>query len=393
MRSGGEPVPGRLLFMRSGGEPVRAGSCSCGAAASQPRAPVHAERRQPVRAGSCSCGAAASQPRLVTASGVVRIGGLGVGASGWGGPDEGAWLGLGEVPAGALLEAMVGPAAGAEIAVAGPSALVMGNGVIEVGTVGGLAACRGPAGLVPGCDKFAESWWWPVGRAGPVVRASAGAGARGAAGVAGAGEVAGAGVALGDGLPGRFQRSGKHAIETVRIKSALMRPGWVCQAGGHNERDQADQACRRRLAGGAGAADTGDGDGVPCAVDDDYSPFGSGVAGREGGELASCLRGDRAEAAELPGLGDDPGESPPGDGEVQQPGAAGPTGKPSECPRAGRCQPAGSRSGDRDAWPGRIPCPVLLAGARTVRSTRLGRAIAADGTDWPIRFIRGTAVI
>src|ERR1700733_2289334 len=75
---------------------------------------------------------------------LVRVGG--VGASGGRGPAEDAGAGLGEGPAGVLLEAVVAAADGAEVAGAGQPALVEWDRVVEVGAPGGLAAAGAAAG-------------------------------------------------------------------------------------------------------------------------------------------------------------------------------------------------------------------------------------------------------
>src|SRR5262249_15309055 len=82
----------------------------------------------------------------------VGVGRGGVGAACGCGEFEVAGLGLGERPAGQGLELVVGPAAAAKIAGAGAAALVPGEGVIQVGAPGGLAAAGLAAGLVAGVD-------------------------------------------------------------------------------------------------------------------------------------------------------------------------------------------------------------------------------------------------
>src|SRR3984957_14157210 len=103
---------------------------------------------------------------------LVRVGG--VGASGGRGPAEDAGAGLGEGPAGVLLEAVVAAADGAEVAGAGQPALVEWDRVVEVGAPGGLAAAGAAAGVVAGGDVLADAGRWPVGRRGGGVGAAAG---------------------------------------------------------------------------------------------------------------------------------------------------------------------------------------------------------------------------
>src|SRR5580692_266875 len=109
-------------------------------------------------------------------SGGVRVGCGGVGASGWGGELEVAGGGLGEGPAGELLDLVVAAAVAAEVAGAGRAALVVGGGVVEVGVAGGLAAAGVAAGLVAGGDVVADVGGGPVGGGGGGVGAAAGRG-------------------------------------------------------------------------------------------------------------------------------------------------------------------------------------------------------------------------
>src|SRR6185437_576811 len=93
----------------------------------------------------------------------VCVGRGGVGAAGGGGEVEVVGAGLGEGPAGELLDDVVDAAAGAQIARAGPAALVPGGGVVQVRVPGGLAAAGVAAGLVAGGDVVAEGGAGAVG--------------------------------------------------------------------------------------------------------------------------------------------------------------------------------------------------------------------------------------
>jgi hypothetical protein len=66
-------------------------------------------------------------------------------------------LGLGHLPAALLLDLVVGTAVCAEIAAAGPAALVVGDGVVQVRLPGGLPAARLAAGLIAGVDELPEA--------------------------------------------------------------------------------------------------------------------------------------------------------------------------------------------------------------------------------------------
>ncbi|HYK67122.1 MAG TPA: hypothetical protein VEV45_04190, partial [Streptosporangiaceae bacterium] len=68
-------------------------------------------------------------------------------------PGHVAWLVLGEVPAGCLLGAVVSPAQGGEVAFAGPAAVVVGGGVVEVALAGGAAAAGEGAAPLPDGDQ------------------------------------------------------------------------------------------------------------------------------------------------------------------------------------------------------------------------------------------------
>ncbi len=75
---------------------------------------------------------------------------------------------------GVVLEQVVEAAQAAEVAAACSSAVVEGNGVIQVAAPGGLPATRGPAGQVPGGDVFLQPRRGPVGGAGRAVGAASG---------------------------------------------------------------------------------------------------------------------------------------------------------------------------------------------------------------------------
>src|SRR5215469_8166409 len=79
-------------------------------------------------------------PRHSDPLGGVPPGLLDVGATGRGGPDVPAWLGLGEGPAGHLLDLVAAAGAGAGVAGVGEPALVIGDGVLEVAVAGGAGA-------------------------------------------------------------------------------------------------------------------------------------------------------------------------------------------------------------------------------------------------------------
>ncbi|HUK69989.1 MAG TPA: hypothetical protein VLW50_14755, partial [Streptosporangiaceae bacterium] len=55
---------------------------------------------------------------------------------------EDAWLGLGELPAGSLLDLVVSAAQGSEVAFAGPAAVLVGECVVAV-ALGRVAAAAG----------------------------------------------------------------------------------------------------------------------------------------------------------------------------------------------------------------------------------------------------------
>ena len=80
----------------------------------------------------------------------------GVGAAAGGGPCHVAGLGLGECPAGGLLEVMVVPADGTKIAFTGPPAEVVGDRMIQIAGGGGAAAAGPRTGRLPYFDDVAE---------------------------------------------------------------------------------------------------------------------------------------------------------------------------------------------------------------------------------------------
>src|SRR5262252_4982509 len=93
-----------------------------------------------------SCCASSRRPGF---SDGVGVGAGGVGAPGGGGPGELAGPGLLQLPPGMLLELVVAAAGAAEVAAAGPAVVFVGQGVVQVGTPGRLAAGRVAAGPIP----------------------------------------------------------------------------------------------------------------------------------------------------------------------------------------------------------------------------------------------------
>src|ERR1700722_16823640 len=89
-------------------------------------------------------------------SGWVTLGVLGVYAAGGGGPLVPAGPGLGDGPAGALLDVVAGPASGSGIARTRLAALVVGRGVLKIGLASGAVAGRERAGAVADLDEVAE---------------------------------------------------------------------------------------------------------------------------------------------------------------------------------------------------------------------------------------------
>src|SRR5271170_7192816 len=104
----------------------------------------------------------------------MSVGAGDVGTAGRRGPREPAGPGLFQLPAGVLLELVVLPAGAAEVAAAGPSVLVVGDGVVQVGAPGGLTAGAEPAGHIPGGDMLAQPRRRPVRRRLAGVHAPAG---------------------------------------------------------------------------------------------------------------------------------------------------------------------------------------------------------------------------
>jgi len=86
----------------------------------------------------------------------VFHGSLGVGAVAGGGPLVQPGLGLGDGPAVRLLDPVAAAAACCAVAGAGPAALVVGDGVVEVGVAGVRGAGGEGAGAVADLDQVAE---------------------------------------------------------------------------------------------------------------------------------------------------------------------------------------------------------------------------------------------
>src|ERR1700759_3618589 len=95
--------------------------------------------------------------------GGVALRGLDVNATGRGGPLMPARLGLRYVPPFRLLHLMAGPAAGAGVACAGATALVVRDGVFEVAVFRVAVACGESAGVVADLHQVAEAVVWLVG--------------------------------------------------------------------------------------------------------------------------------------------------------------------------------------------------------------------------------------
>src|SRR6516225_12333773 len=95
--------------------------------------------------------AVASAPRLASHRILHRP--LGVGAAGGGGPLVPAGPGLGDGPSRGLLDPVAFPAARCAVAGAGPPALVVGGGVLEVAAAGVPGAGREGARPVPDLDQ------------------------------------------------------------------------------------------------------------------------------------------------------------------------------------------------------------------------------------------------
>src|SRR5215470_8099186 len=97
---------------------------------------------------------------------------LGVAAAGWGGPPVPAGPGLGDGPARGLLDPMASAAARSAVAGAGPAALVVGEGVLEVAAARVPGAGREGALAVPDLDQVPQRVAGPVAvRLVPVVAA------------------------------------------------------------------------------------------------------------------------------------------------------------------------------------------------------------------------------
>src|SRR5580693_1300721 len=115
-----------------------------------------------------------------------------------------AGLGLGEGPAGQLLDLVAAAGAGACVARAGRPAFVVGDGVLEVGVAGGSGAGWPGAGVVADLDQAAQPVAGQVGVDPVAVVAVVGGHdvePDGELPPAGQGEYPGSGVAWGD-VPG-----------------------------------------------------------------------------------------------------------------------------------------------------------------------------------------------
>src|SRR6202034_2208758 len=160
--SGRAPAPGRAHA---------SSSASLGSSSASPRpadaaplsSPVSVPRQDRSFSSSAHGRGGLSKPMTIPLQ-RVAVGADRVGAAGRGGPGEDAGLGLLELPPGVLLELMVAPAPAAKVAAAGPPALVVGDGVVQVGAPGGLDADRAAARHVAGGDVFAQPRWRPVPR-------------------------------------------------------------------------------------------------------------------------------------------------------------------------------------------------------------------------------------
>src|ERR1700721_2723094 len=93
----------------------------------------------------------------------VPPGFLGVASAGWCGPYVPAWLGLGDRPPGRLFYLMAAAAAGARAAGIRAGAAVVGDGVLEVGFVGGTGTRWEGALVISDLDEAAELFAWLVG--------------------------------------------------------------------------------------------------------------------------------------------------------------------------------------------------------------------------------------
>ena len=86
-----------------------------------------------------------------------------INAAGGTGPDEQAGFGLGQRPAAAGFGPVMVPAQRAQIAWCRRSAVLMGNGVVQVATVRGLAATGKATSSVPGPHREVGQPAGPVG--------------------------------------------------------------------------------------------------------------------------------------------------------------------------------------------------------------------------------------
>src|SRR5580693_5999910 len=126
------------------------------------------------QARKCCC------PAMIGRSGGVALGFLGVGAAGWCFPLMPAGFGLSDFPAGCLFDLVAGAASCSGVAGAGPAALVVGDGVLEVGLFGVAGAGRQGALGVADLDQVAEHVVGLVGvRLPPVVAVVGGEGLEG----------------------------------------------------------------------------------------------------------------------------------------------------------------------------------------------------------------------
>src|SRR5689334_18836562 len=93
---------------------------------------------------------------LTRRSADVGGGGDGVAAAVGRGPGQDPRFRLLEGPGGRLFDLVVLPAQGRQIARAGPAALAVGDGVVDITADGGAAAAGGRAGAVAGFDQVAD---------------------------------------------------------------------------------------------------------------------------------------------------------------------------------------------------------------------------------------------
>src|ERR1700742_4346540 len=118
------------------------------------RAPQHPRRSRPPGTG-CH-GEPGRRPGLTGPLLGISGGRGGVVAAGGGGPPHDSGLGLVELPARGLFTAVVVTAERGQIALAGPAALVVGLGVVEVAADGGALAAGRAAGGGAGPDQVLE---------------------------------------------------------------------------------------------------------------------------------------------------------------------------------------------------------------------------------------------